>query len=105
MVQALANRSIERAQAASQLPHALVYNNINISSLIFIEQSPNSMSKVQSGTFAVIYKLLNACSEDMDIKPMLDNLRLSSPLCFLDLHMTPCAIQSYASQTAFSQST
>ncbi|KAH8990029.1 hypothetical protein EDB86DRAFT_3245022 [Lactarius hatsudake] len=34
---------------------------------IFVEQGPNAMSKVQSGTFAVIYELLNAHAEDMDL--------------------------------------
>jgi hypothetical protein len=100
IVQALADRSIERAKAASQLPHALTYDNINISSLIFIEQGPNTMSKVQLGTFTVVYELLNAGAEDMDIKPMLKNLRCSSPLCFSDLCMTPCTRQLYATQMA-----
>ncbi|KAF8273932.1 hypothetical protein EI94DRAFT_1794963 [Lactarius quietus] len=57
------------------------------------------MSKVQSGIFAVVYKLLNAHAEDMDIKPMIEKLSHSSPLVFSDLHMTPGARQSYASQT------
>ena len=99
MVQALADRSIERAKAAVLQPHALAYDNINISSLIFVEQGPNTMSKVQSGTFAVVYELLNACVKDMDIKPMIKRLRCSSPLVFSDLWMTPHARQSYLSQT------
>jgi hypothetical protein len=74
MVHSLVDRSIKRVKAASLLPHALAYDNINISSSIFIEQGPNTMSKVQSGTFAVIYELLNARAEDMDIKPLVKNL-------------------------------
>ncbi|KAF8263752.1 hypothetical protein EI94DRAFT_1772848 [Lactarius quietus] len=70
MVQALVDCSIERAKATSLIPHALAYDNINISSSIFVEQGPNAMSKVQSGTFAVIYELFNARLEDMDIKPL-----------------------------------
>ncbi|KAF8264453.1 hypothetical protein EI94DRAFT_1772666 [Lactarius quietus] len=100
MVQALADRSIERAKAASLIPHALAYDNINISSSIFVEQGPNAMSKVQSGTFAVIYELFNARLEDMDIKPLVENFRRSSPLVLSDLRMTPQARQSYISQTA-----
>ena len=99
MVQALADCSIERAKAAVLQPHALAYDNINISSLIFVEQGPNTMSKVQSGTFAVVYELLNACVKDMIIKPMIERLRRSSPLVFSDLWMTPHARQSYLSQT------
>ncbi|KAH9006039.1 hypothetical protein EDB84DRAFT_1246116, partial [Lactarius hengduanensis] len=100
LVLKLVDRSIERAQAASLLPHALAYDNINISSLIYVEQGPNAMSKVQSGTFAVIYELLNARAEDMDMKPLIKNLRRSSPLVISDLRMTLEARRSYISQTA-----
>jgi hypothetical protein len=100
MVQALADRSIERAKAASLLPHALAYDNINISSSILVEQGPSAMSKVQSGTFAMIYELLNARAEDMKIQPLVDNLRRSSPLVISDLHMTTRARESYVSQMA-----
>ncbi|KAH9163046.1 hypothetical protein EDB89DRAFT_1912945 [Lactarius sanguifluus] len=98
MVQSLADRSIDRAKAASLLPHALAYDNINISSSIYVEQGPNTMSKVQSGTFAVIYELLNARAEDMDMKPLIKNLRRSSPLVISDLRMTLATGQSYISQ-------
>ncbi|KAH9036584.1 hypothetical protein EDB85DRAFT_2142929 [Lactarius pseudohatsudake] len=74
MVQSLADRSIERVKAASLLPHTLVYDSINISSSIFVKQGPNAMSKVQLGTFAVIYELLNAHAEDMGMEPLIDNL-------------------------------
>ncbi|KAH9173375.1 hypothetical protein EDB89DRAFT_1850276 [Lactarius sanguifluus] len=100
MVQSLADRSIDRAKAASLLPHALAYDNINISSSIYVEQGPNTMSKVQSGTFAVIYELLNARAEDMDMKPLIKNLRRSSPLVISDLRMTLATGQSYISQVA-----
>ncbi|KAH9007941.1 hypothetical protein EDB83DRAFT_2236063 [Lactarius deliciosus] len=100
LVLKLADRSIERAKAASLLPHALAYDNINISSSIYVEQGPNAMSKVQSGTFTVIYKLLNAQAEDMDMRPLIKNLRRSSPLVISDLRMTLAAGQSYISQMA-----
>ncbi|KAH8986497.1 hypothetical protein EDB92DRAFT_1818309 [Lactarius akahatsu] len=99
LVLKLADRSIERAKAASLLPHALAYDNVNISSSIYVKQGPNTMSKVQSGTFGVIYELLNARAEDMSIEPLVDNLRRSSPLALSDLRMTPQARQSYISQT------
>ncbi|KAH9158717.1 hypothetical protein EDB89DRAFT_1867625, partial [Lactarius sanguifluus] len=91
LVLKLADRSIERAKAASLLPHALAYDNINISSSIYV--------KVQSGTFAVIYELLNARAEDMDMRPLIKNLQHSSPLVISDLRMTLAAGQSYISQT------
>ncbi|KAH9058017.1 hypothetical protein EDB83DRAFT_2506745 [Lactarius deliciosus] len=99
LVLKLADCSIERAKAALLLPHALAYDNINISSSIYVEQGPNAMSKVQSGTFAVIYELLNTRAEDMDMRPLIKNLRCSSPLVISDLRMTLAAGQSYISQT------
>ncbi|KAF8257379.1 hypothetical protein EI94DRAFT_1818072 [Lactarius quietus] len=63
-------------------------------------KGPNTMSKVQLGTFAVIYELLNARAEDMNVEPMIKRLSRSSPLIFSDIRMTPSARQSYASQTA-----
>ncbi|KAH9012620.1 hypothetical protein EDB83DRAFT_2168703, partial [Lactarius deliciosus] len=78
------------------LPHALAYDNINISSSIYVKQGPNAMSKVQSGTFA----LLNTRAEDMDMRPLIKNLRCSSLLVMSDLRMTLVAGQSYISQTA-----
>ncbi|KAH9009550.1 hypothetical protein EDB83DRAFT_2205046, partial [Lactarius deliciosus] len=100
LVLKLADRSIERVKAASLLPQALAYDNVNISSSIYVKQGPNTMSKVQSGTFGMIYELLNARAEDMSIAPLVDNLRRSSPLVLSDLRMTPQARQSYIAQMA-----
>ena len=80
MVLSLTDCSIEREKVTLLLPHALAYDNINISSLIFIEQGPHAMSQVQLGTFAVIYKLLNTCTEDMDIQSLVQNIQSSIPL-------------------------
>ncbi len=58
------------------------------------------MSKVQSGTFAVIYELVNARPEDMQIQPMVENLRKASPLKLEDLTPSLSALKSYRDQTA-----
>lgn len=100
IITALADSSIERAKIAASRPHALTYDNINISTSIFVEQGPNMMSKVQSGTFAVIYELLNAQTEDMEIQPMVENLRKSSPLKLADCRPSNLSLRSYAVQTA-----
>ena len=63
IITALADSSIAKAKIAASQPHALAYDNINISSSIHVDQGPNMMSKVQSGTFAVIYELVNACHQ------------------------------------------
>ena len=100
IITALADSSIERAKIAASLPHALTYDNINISTSIFVEQGPNMMSKVQSGTFAVLYELLNARSEDMQVEPMIEKLRNSSLLKLSDCRPTAASLRSYAVQSA-----
>ena len=52
---------------------------------IGVTMCPGTMSKVQSGTIAVIYKLLDACCEDMQLEPMLKQFRNSLPLWLTDL--------------------
>ena len=102
IIHALADHSIERARDVSMSPHILAYDNVNISSSIFVEQGPKAMSKVQSGTFGVIYELAGACaaSEDMRILPMMTNFQRSSPLVISDLCPSLDSMRSYAAQSA-----
>ena len=100
IITSLADSAIKKAQDAASGPHALAYDNINILASIFVEQKPKMPNKVQSGTFTVIYELLNARPEDMDIKSLLDNFKKSSPMTLEDLCPSDEAIQSYADQTA-----
>ena len=58
------------------------------------------LSKVQSGTFAVIYELVDARPEDMQIQPMIENLRKSSPLKLADCRPSITSLRSYATQSA-----
>ena len=73
LVHSLAEHSIKRAQAVSLLPHVLAYDNVKISSLIFVEQRPNTMSKVQSGTFAIIYSMSSLVLVQGHACPFYDN--------------------------------
>ena len=100
MIYSLAEYSIDRARAVSLRPHALAYDNINISSSIFSEHGPHTISKAQSGTFAVIYEPENARLEDMRLLPMINNLRQSSPLIITDLCPSVESMLSYMTQTA-----
>jgi hypothetical protein len=100
VIHSLAEHSIKRAQAISLHPHILAYDNVNVSLLIYVEQGPNTMSKVQSGTLAIIYELSGACAEDMPILPLMTNLRQSSPLSITDLCPSVDAMHSYMGQTA-----
>jgi hypothetical protein len=99
IIMALADSSIEKAQVVASGPHALAYDNINISTSIFVEQVPGMMSKVQSGTFSVIYELLNDNPEHMKIQPLMENLRNSLPLVLSDVCMSFPASCSYISQS------
>jgi hypothetical protein len=81
IIDALAEHSLEEARKAVRIrPHALAYDNINLSTSIFVEQTANTPNKVQSGTFPVIYELLNAKLEDMKLEPIISRLKNSSPL-------------------------
>ncbi|KAF8264462.1 hypothetical protein EI94DRAFT_1703219 [Lactarius quietus] len=91
MAQALADHSVERAWAACLHPHALVYDNINVSSLIFVKQGRNMMSKVPLGTFRVINELCNAQSEDILLDPLINN--------FDDLNSSVQEICSFTTQS------
>ena len=66
-VSALAGFSVQQAAMISHGPHAFAYDNMNMKSSIFVEQHPDAMSKVQSGTFPVIYKLLHAQLDNMHL--------------------------------------
>lgn len=98
-VSALAGFSVEQASKISLGPHAFAYDNINLKSSIFVEQRPDAMSKVQTGTFPVIYKLLHAQLEHMRLAPMMERLRNAQPLKMRDLRASATASNSYFSQT------
>ena len=98
ILKALADQSIEDACCVAKDPDASTYNNVNFSSSIYVKQTPSAMSKVQSGTFGVIYKLVNVQQEDMEIVPMMKNLKDSSPLSMSDLCPSCTLMQSYSTQ-------
>ena len=57
------------------------------------------MSKVQSGTFPVIYELPCAQLDDMHLAPMMENLKKAKPLKMQDLWPSVQASTLYFSQT------
>ncbi|KAJ8522779.1 hypothetical protein ONZ45_g630 [Pleurotus djamor] len=60
-IASLGMQCLERAARVSRGPHLCAYDNVNISTSIHTEQrGAATPSKVQSGTFAVIYELRNA---------------------------------------------
>src|ERR1700685_3965858 len=69
----LANGNMGRAQVASRLPHSIGWDNINITTSVFVEQHEFTPQKVQSGTSSMIYSLQNATMDDMLLQPILEN--------------------------------
>lgn len=101
VIDLLAERSIEDARTAVRtLPHGLGYDNVNISTSLFVEQTANTPSKVQSGSFPVIYELRNAHPDHMKLEPIISRLRDSSPLKMTALRPRKEARESYITQSS-----
>lgn len=65
------------------------YDNINISSSIFVEQrGAATPAKVQSGTFGILYELRNASLEDLKLPPILSRYRSFKGLSPSDLRLS-----------------
>ena len=96
VLESLSEHSLQTARDyVNNFPHALAYDNINISTSIFVEQRENMPSKVQSGTFPVIYELLNANPEHMQLEPMIVRFKMSSPLNMSDVRPRKEALWSF----------
>jgi hypothetical protein len=83
----LADRCIELASEVAAGAHVLCWDNINISTSIFVEQRKDAPSKVQSGTFAVMYKVI-ADPGQLALGPIMNRARTAGDLDF-DLHIKP----------------
>ncbi|RXW23946.1 hypothetical protein EST38_g1907 [Candolleomyces aberdarensis] len=99
-IDSLANRSLEAARVAAAGPHVFCYDNIQISTSIFVEQTLNICPKVQSGTFAVIYELPHAKPEDVLLGPLLERERTAQLLELHDLWPSRESAQAYLWQTS-----
>lgn len=53
----LAVQSLKYAAHITSDLHVLCWNNINIKTLIFVEQRDSTPAKVQSGMFAILYQM------------------------------------------------
>ena len=101
VLESLSEHSLQTAwDYINHFPHALAYDNINILTSIFVEQQENMLSKVQSGTFPVIYELLNANLEHMKLEPMIAHFKMSSPLTMSDVRPRKEALRSFCLQSA-----
>ena len=81
-----------------EVPFSYTYDNYNAKMSTHVEQRPDAPSKVQSGTFSVIYKLYNARLEDMLLQPMVNNLAKAGDLTRGDISSTTEAMTTYQFQ-------
>ncbi|RXW21865.1 hypothetical protein EST38_g3984, partial [Candolleomyces aberdarensis] len=82
LMKKLGEHAMKDAIWVAKSPHLLGYDNINLSTSIFVEQrGAATPEKVSSGTFAILYPIPNANPEDMKIEPVMD--------CFLALGPAP----------------
>ena len=82
----LSQHCITLAKQIPLMPHIFCYNNINISLSIFVEQhSANTPTKVQSRTFAILYRLQNMALNDLKLQPIMNWYRNSNGLSPEDL--------------------
>ncbi|KAJ7917948.1 hypothetical protein B0H13DRAFT_2439624 [Mycena leptocephala] len=84
LVQSLGNGcTTDSAQFAATQPHGLGYDNLNISTSVFVEQrGASGPAKVTSGTFGVLYGLRDANFDDMLIAPIMQRPAGSTGLHF-----------------------
>ncbi|KAH9956052.1 hypothetical protein BGW80DRAFT_1187891, partial [Lactifluus volemus] len=85
----LSQRYITLAKQIASSPHMFCYDNINISSSIFVEQrGAATPAKVQSGTFGILYGLRNATLDDLKLQPIINRYRNCKGLSPSDLRLS-----------------
>lgn len=100
LLNSLARHAISQVRTIAQGPICVAYNNINISSSIYAEQTFNTMSKVQSGSFAIIYEVPDTRHEVYNIATIRQRLLNFTPLQLSDLRPSIDSLHAYAMQSA-----
>jgi hypothetical protein len=87
LVKSLADYCIADARVVANDPNGFVlgYNNINLSTSIFVEQRQSAPSKVQSGTHSIIYALYNPNPNALQLSPILQCSRNPPELLLNDI--------------------
>ncbi|KAG0695544.1 hypothetical protein DFH29DRAFT_1083321 [Suillus ampliporus] len=99
LLEKLAVHCIEHARLLVCQPHVMCYDNINISTSIFVEQRSDAPAKVQSGTFAILYEVRNGNPEHMRLSPMLNRALDATEISFAtDVRPTRDQMGSFRSQ-------
>ncbi|KAF9058399.1 hypothetical protein BDP27DRAFT_1241315 [Rhodocollybia butyracea] len=96
----MADDSIALASKLTYKPHILTYDNMDISSSQHVKQRPDTVSKVQSGCFCLIYGCHGVKDRrHMLLAPILENLRKVIPLKVRDIRPTRPQFLAYHHQT------
>jgi hypothetical protein len=100
-VTSLAEKSLSKTRAVACRSHLLGYDNINLSTSIFVEQRGRgeTPAKVTNGTMGIIYELRNHSDEHTRLAPILHSLHTSPALDFYeDIIPNDIQVDSIASQ-------
>ena len=99
-ISSLATQCVELAVNVGSGIHVFCYDNVNLSTSIFVEQRGTfSPAKVTSGTFAVLYKVRNGNPEHMRLAPIIERFESFKGLKFnLDLQPTASQFESFLVQ-------
>ncbi|KAH8993094.1 hypothetical protein EDB83DRAFT_2509997 [Lactarius deliciosus] len=99
-IAALASQCLKLAVKVGSGPHVFCYDNIQISTSIFVEQRGSSgPAKVTSGTFGILYKVHNGRPEHMKLAPILERFGKAKGLDFnRDVRPTDQQLRSFQCQ-------
>lgn len=99
-IESLAEHCMRLAKKAARDMHGVGYDNVNLSTSIYVEQRGSSgPAKVTSGTFAVLYILRNGNAEHMKLAPILERLKNAPALSFNhDIRPTRPQLESFERQ-------
>jgi hypothetical protein len=99
LIKNIADNAIKNACRCAHGPHCCCYDNINLSTSIFVEQRDQGPAKVQSGMFAVLYELRNIDPIHMKLKPIVERAKRAKDLEFNnDVRPTKEQLYSHNSQ-------
>ncbi|KAH9011587.1 hypothetical protein EDB84DRAFT_1590667 [Lactarius hengduanensis] len=99
-IAALASQCLKLAVKVGSGPHVFCYDNIQISTSIFVEQRGSSgPAKVTSGTFGILYKVRNGRPEHMKLAPIQERFGKAKGLDFnRDIRPTDQQLRSFQFQ-------
>ncbi|KAJ7751581.1 hypothetical protein B0H16DRAFT_1460136 [Mycena metata] len=84
LIASIADYCIEDASVVTRAPEGSMVNwdNVNMSTSIFVEQRNSAPAKVQSGTYTILYRLLNPNPRAMRLAPLLARAESATDLDF-----------------------